>query len=183
MDNSCSDLYYHLCRLCHLHHGTTDGVPPTPESHCQFRYYRCAEDPAGVNFTWYKNCSLPQHKMQVNWDVGSKTTSSNKQIAVTPRMLKHTVAITPRAPYETVILILSCFLLLLSLLQLALTPILFTGSSCNCSWDIYPLWVQTFQWAGSALNGGAAIMTTAVCVGNFLNNNALFRVRSYLGGL
>ena len=100
------------------------------------------------------------------------------QIAVIPRMLKHTHAMSDMVPYEMVILVTSCLVLLVSLVQLALTPIIFTGGSCNCSWDEYPTWVRVFQWAGSGVNVGASIMAATASIGNFLNNTTSFNVRS-----
>lgn len=105
------------------------------------------------------------------------------QVAFTPKMLEHTMTFAVRVPYDSTILILSCLLLLISLVQLSLTPSLFTGGSCNCSWDVRPLWVKICHWAGSAVNAGAAIMTAVVCIATFLgpySDSTTFPVCSHL---
>ena len=103
------------------------------------------------------------------------------QVAVIPRMLEHTQAIASTVPYEATILVVSCLVLLDSVVQLTLTPVLFTGGSCHCSWDEYSTWVRVCHWIGSAVNIGASVMASTACIGNFLSNTASFKVcSSYL---
>lgn len=83
----------------------------------------------------------------------------------------HTLENAPRAPRDIPLLLLSFLLLVISAVQLALTPIIGGSSSCDCSWDIYPLWLKMCQAIGNALSACGATIGCLTAMGNFLNNS------------
>lgn len=94
-------------------------------------------------------------------------------------LLNDARAVSPATSKEGPVMVFCFLLLVLSKVQLVVTPIISGGASSGEDWDVYPGWLNVLHRCGSVLSAGAALMALGAVMQVFLSNTHMlyYKVR------